>query len=230
MEVGQPDYKQVSFVDANIRTILPYPSGVKILTDDWEHGGQTWYVQTSGGGSAAVSAAASYMGSNSCKLIAGNVADYWTTIAKDVGLTRTSRVGFEVVYQMPATKGNYICFHIGYGIGVIWYQGWLLYDIVVQHWYYWTPVEGFVACPNGAQDLRVGVGGWHKMKLMVDYAKNEYIIGFSDNIEFDLTGLALYQDVWAQGESLGVGIEVAATDNSQPAFYIDQLTVTEEKV
>jgi len=228
--VGAPDYRHVSYGEHCVREIMPFPSGTTVLFENFNNPQITWNVETSGGGTLSISTYQAFMGQSSLKLACGSASTYYTVAYKDIGLTRTKRVGFECVYQMPLTKGSYIKFHIGWNDGTTWYKGWIRYNIVNQKWQVMTTGDTWQDITDGSQTLRLGPGHWHKFKMIVDYAEQKHVVAWSDDKELNTAGVVVDTDVSSVYNTLGVGVEVAATDSTMPAFYVDQILITEEKV
>jgi len=93
-------------------------------------------------------------------------------------------------------------------------------------WQYQTSGGAWVDVPGGTQPLREGK--FHRMKLIVDFEKNEYVSLQSDDTIWDLSGMSIFVLSSTADITMLVFFTLYAETANRPEVWIDDVLVKEE--
>jgi len=100
------------------------------------------------------------------------------------------------------------------------------YDPIEQKWSYEASDGTFKDVPNGSQKLHNET--FHRMRLIADFDKMEYIYLQCNDLLIDMSGIGMYYAAGAYTSRIAVKFRVNAETAARAEIYIDDVLVKEE--
>jgi len=214
-----------------------YRTGVPFFIDDFENYHsvitERWYKAGAAGSTIALATDYPETGKYCAKLTTDTGASDICNCRILIGTLRPQyKFGVEIGFQTDMTATNLESLTIDFAN----------YDKANMHngsirflgeanlkWQYRDSTNTFTDITNGDHDLYVGTTiCWHKIKLVVDFERDEYVKMYCDEKEFDLSGLGLYVVAdTTNGPYLFLSVDLAnAVATAARTARIDNVVVT----
>jgi len=101
----------------------------------------------------------------------------------------------------------------------------LVYDPVGEKWRYYNSSASTVDVTGGAQALLAG--SFHRLRFIVDFSTDEYILLECDDLTVDMTGTACYTTAETTNKILRFAIRIQNELTNRAIAYFDDILVKE---
>jgi len=186
---------------------------------------QTGY--SGSGGGVSISSERALNGDFSCKMVTGNAADNGADLFTYLNFPVLSKLGFEVCWNKSDTYLKNIYIGIDLRDGTNYYQAFVRWTRATGLWECYTVGAAWVAL-TPTVNYRTNV--FNNTKLVADFIKGVYSRLITNNLTYDLTGIALLSGLSALAANLSICVY---TYNESPGnncvVYIDGFIVTQNE-
>jgi len=146
---------------------------------------------------------------------------------RNIYLPGAKKMSLELFWLLTSdTLVSDIHFHLVYYDSTKRHTAALRYLPPEQKWMYRDSGAVFRDAPGGAQKLHTRT--WHRVKIVIDYEKDEYVKLVSDALVIDLSGLKIETVSDTTGQVLQIGLRVITETAAQADAYFDDVFVREE--
>ncbi len=233
-EFSRPDWSPEK-MEVSQRPNLLFPSGRAIFTDDFESPTSRW--QDGSGGSSSIGLTTEYAREGSaCMQLAAGAGGYpgESAVATiEGGLPTSKKIGIEFFFAMVNANVSYFEIDIARyqetaqaSASILWKTGTLAAD---RRWKYYNFTDAtYNNLSGGRQNLNFGAYSWHQFKLILDFDANKYVSLNCDDLELDLSALALQTSTGDYSEYVVVDLYSFGQVASAGTVLIDQFSITEE--
>jgi len=137
------------------------------------------------------------------------------------------KVSLECFFRFETqTNEDYLCWVMRFYDGSIMHEGMIRYLPPENKWQYLNSANVWTDVPGGAQTLREA--RFHRLKWMIDFDKNEYVMLQSDDLIIDLTGTKSRTVTSTVESYLAAMLEISAETAAQAEAYMDDFFLKEE--
>jgi len=229
MTRGYPDYQGVpTRGEVTIRQNILFPSGRVLLMDDFETPSPLYEMTWSVAGTAEIVTDIPMTGSGCFKMVTAAADTRWGQINYYMGLVRSQVVGMEFAYYIHNEDNADMSIRIERCNTTRQDLGSVRYNITEDYWEYYSDAGAWVKIPGSDMEIP----NWHhqydRVKLIVDFSINEYVILYVNNYRFDLSGLAIHSEAVLGGDWTSYSVRLTTREDDNKTFYIDNVAITEE--
>lgn len=229
MVTGAPDWQGLRWkVETTPRPSLIHPSGRIFLVDTFESSTLHWHKAVSGTSTAALTTLEAVAGEASVFLQTGASGVEQVAITRPVGLPQTKKIGFELSFRIGGNVNHFVTFEI------IRFDGTNKVDALVRwknddkKWVYRNSAGTLVDVTDGSQNFDRATHLWNRMKLVVDFDKEEYVNLACNEKVFNLAGISIRSATNADEPHIEPKITLRVEEALAVALKVDQVVLTEE--
>jgi len=209
--LGSPDVFQRS---GNVVFITSFESGIDEMVQDPQ-----------GTGSAInLMGDRCYSGGLSVRLIAGSDGGRRSRLTKRFHTVETNKMGVEATFSLN-DECTYFSLFVAVRDGTTKWSYGIYASIADGEFQYYDNTGNRVKMVDfdwGGDDL----DHWHTFKLVFDLALCEYVRAFYNEVEYDLTGISVYQDASADDPRLDFTCWNLSEEGENGIAYVDNVIVT----
>jgi len=207
-------------------------TGRVVWMDDFEAPELKWTTGYSGLASInlVMSNAEVYRGDQAVKIKCPSGGTSFGGLEFFTGLVSGSKVGLEFKFRLYQNTSGYINnleMHITWTDLNHTYYAWVRWDEAGTKWQYLDSTFNWVDVPSGTQELDYLSGVWNGVKLVADFGAGEYVSLTCNTQTWDLSGIAMYDDVGGKEKTL-IEILFRGTGSGDAYCWIDDVILTEE--
>jgi len=199
-----------------------------VALDDFEDTILKWSLLSSPGGSAVLDSTVAKSGSQSVKIISGNVIGRLSNIHKSFIFQGAPQIGIEVSLCDPSNGADFY-FHISHWDGVNGQRAQVWYDRSVGLLYAEYPVIGAWTPIANIGILRRNEHLFYPIKLVVDFSTGFYKRLLFSDTEHDLSTIAIPPIGLAGADYLSAQIMCVSAIAAEQTLWVDNFILTQNE-
>jgi len=202
--------------------------GEVVLLDSFENGIDTWESEDIGATSDfSISSSKYKTGGFSAKLAAGNLADDYMNIGRNIQILNECKIGFEFSFAF-STVHAIIDFKLGYHNGTDIYNANAIFN-TTNNTLSIQKSDGLFKTISSSIKLYKGLSIFHTTKLIIDIKNKKYDKIIINNNIFNLEDYGLYDSGDSIWEYLYFTIKLQTTGAGTTYTWLDDIIITQNE-
>jgi len=154
---------------------------------------------------------------------AGDFVSAWRRFPVPYG----KKISLECLFRFETlTNEDYVQFNLEWYSEIGMIRALVRYDPILQKWVYEATDGTIKDVPNGSQKLHNVT--FHRMRLLADFDKMEYISLQCNDLLMDMSGIGLRYSAASYRSRMAVAFKTVAETAARAEIYIDDVLVKEE--